>query len=86
MSVIRERSGEKPLHLGIMLIGCLVMVLALQYLGTGTAGSGSLGWIMVAACPLMHVYIMFSMRGKDHSDEDDTCHQPANAKMLCLGE
>lgn len=69
-----EKTGSHGSHLGIMLIGCLVMVLGLRYLGTSTGGSSSLGWIMVAACPLMHVYMVFSMRGKDDSDEDDACH------------
>ncbi len=70
-----EKTSSHGSHLGIMLIGCLVMVLGLRYLGSGNAGSSSLGWIMVAACPLMHVYMMLSMRAKDaETDGDDACH------------
>lgn len=50
-------------HLWLMLLGCGAMLLGFRYLA-GTGGT-SFGWILLLACPLMHVFMMLSA----HRDE-----------------
>ncbi len=52
-------------HIWMMLAGCIVMILGLRFLAGSGATWSSLGWLMVLACPLMHIYMMVSMRQDD---------------------
>lgn len=67
-------------HMWLMILCCLVMLGGVMFLASSGTASGSWTWIIFLLCPLMHVFMMFGMRGHDqkqcNSDEEDEVQIP----------
>ncbi len=62
-----KKAGLLSQHKILMLICCAVPILFLVYFLTSSASLGSSTWLIFLLCPLMHVAMMWGMRGKkDH--------------------
>lgn len=54
-------------HVWMMMLCCAVMIIGVFW--AIKSGGFSLGWLMILACPLMHLLMMRWMWG-----HDDNCH------------
>ncbi len=63
----REKHTNGFSHMGLMMVGCLIMM-AVLWLGVGSGVEGSSFWPIILLCPLMHVFMMFKS-GKNNGEE-----------------
>jgi hypothetical protein len=63
-----HKNGKHGGHMWMMLLSCAVMLLSAFF---GLRNGFSIGWLMILACPLIHILMMRGMMGHDKDD----CHR-----------
>ena len=72
----KDKNSHGGHHMGLMMVGCLIMMGVLWFV-VGTGAGGSLLWPLILLCPLMHILMMFSgsKKNSDHDSENDNCDE-----------
>ncbi len=64
----KEEHSHEGHHMGLMIVGCLIMMGVLWF-AVGTGSGGGWFWPLILLCPLMHIIMMYN-GNKDNSDHE----------------